>query len=214
MCINCVFCVVFDCWMTHDGRWCCQTIFGRPDIARVMQLPEDGERLRLVARICYLPPSVVDRLWKSYQETREYTRRQGQGRSRMKTPMQDRFLVLLSRRNHMSTAKALEIVLCRATEVHLPDQIVRNKLHHDGMRARRPAQGPVITAQHRSVRFNFARQHQNGQLSHWSPILFTDEISFTESTDDRRARVWRPQGKRYADCNIVEVGGSSWSGPR
>ena len=120
-----------------------------------MQLPEDGERLRLVARRRSLPPSVVDRLWKSYQETGEYTRRQGQGRSRMKTPMQDRFLVLLSRRNRTSTAKALAIVLCRATEVHLPDQIVRNKLHYDGMRARRPAQGPVLTAQHRSVRFNF-----------------------------------------------------------
>ena len=40
----------------------------------------------------------------------------------MITPIQDRFLVLLSRRNHTSTAKALEIDFCRATEVHLPDQ--------------------------------------------------------------------------------------------
>ena len=166
MCIHYVFCVVFDCWMTHDGRWCCQTIFGRPDIARVMQLLEDGERLRLVTRRRYLPPSVVDRLWKSYQETGECTRRQGQCRSWMKTSMQDRFLVLLSRPNHMSTAKALEIDFCRATEVHLPDQIVRNKLHYDGMRARRPAQGPVLTVQHRAVRFNFARQHQNRQIRH------------------------------------------------
>ena len=109
------------------------------------------------------------------------------------TPIQDRFLVLLSRCNHRSTAKTLEIVLCRATEVHLPDRLLGKKLHYDGMRARRPAQGPVLTAQHRSVRFNFARQHQNGQIRHWSPILFTDESSFTESTDDRRARVWRPQ---------------------
>ena len=84
-----------------------------------------------------------------------------QSRSRVITILQDRFLILLSRRKHMSTAKALEIDFCRATEVHFPDQIVRNKLHYDGMRARRPAQGPVLTAQHRAVRFNFARQHQN-----------------------------------------------------
>ena len=49
-------------------------------------------------------------------------------------------------------------------------------------------------------------------------MLLTDESSFTESTNDRRARVWRHQGERYADCNCVEVdrydGGSSWSGPR
>ena len=167
-----------------------------------------------------MPPSLVDRLWKSYQETGEYTVRQGQARSfpDENPNARPRFLVLLSRRNHTSTAKTLEIVFSHATEVHLPDQIVRNKLHYDDMRARRPAQGPGLTAQHRSVRFNFARQHQNGQIRHWSPILFTDESSFTESTDDRHARVWRPQGERYAYCNIVEVdrydGGSSWSGPR
>ena len=36
MCINYVFCLVFDCWMTHDDRSDCQMIFGRPNIARVM----------------------------------------------------------------------------------------------------------------------------------------------------------------------------------
>ena len=133
----------------------------------------------------------------------------------MATPPQDRFLILLSRRNHTSKAKALKIDFCLATEVHLPDQIVRNKLHYDGMRARLPAQGPVLTAQHRAGRFNFARQHQNRQMRHLMP---TDESSFTESSNDRCARVWRCQGERYADYNIVQLdrydGGSLWSGPR
>ena len=72
-------------WITHDGRWCCQTIFGRPDIVRVVQLLEDGERFLVVPRRLHLPPSVVGRLWRSYHETGEYTRRQGQGRSRVTT---------------------------------------------------------------------------------------------------------------------------------
>ena len=133
-----------------------------------------------------------------------------------KTPIQDRFLVLSSRRNHMRTAITLKIDFYRATEIHLPDQIVRNKLHYDGTRARRPAQCPVLTTQHRAVRFNFfkfARKHQNRQIRHWRAILHTDESKFTESTNDIRGRVWRPQEERYADCNIVEVhrydGGSS-----
>ena len=97
----------------------------------------------------------------SYQVTGECTRTQGPGRSRMITPMQDRFLVLLFLRNHKRTAKALEIDFCRATEVHLPDQIVSYRLHYDVMRARRSDQGQVLTVQHRAVRFNFVRQHQN-----------------------------------------------------
>ena len=42
----------------------------------------------------------------------------------MITPIQYRFLVLLSRRNHMSSAKALEIDFCHVTEVHLPTRLV------------------------------------------------------------------------------------------
>ena len=90
-------------------------------------------------------------------------------------------------------------------EFHLPDQIVRYRLHYDVMRARRPAQGPVLTEQHRAVPCNFVRQHQNWQSRHWRPVLSTYESSFTESTNDRRAMVWRPQGDSYADCNIGEV---------
>ena len=150
--------------------------------------------------------------------TGEYARREGQCRSRMTTPRQDRFLVLLSRRNRMSTARVLEIDFRRATTVHLSDQTVRNRLHEDDMRARRPARGPILTAQHRVQRLNFAHEHQNWQLRHWRPVLFTDESRFTLSTNDKPARVWRRQGERYANCNIVEVdryGGGSvmvWAG--
>ena len=79
----------------------------------------------------------------------------------MITPMQDRFLVLLSRHNHMNTAKSLEIDICRATEVHFPDQIVRYRVHYDVMRPRRPVQDPVLTAQHRAMRCNFVCQHHD-----------------------------------------------------
>ena len=62
MCGSYVFCFVFDCWMSLDGRRSCHTNFGTNDVARVMQLLEDGERLRVIPRILYLPPNVVNRL--------------------------------------------------------------------------------------------------------------------------------------------------------
>ena len=84
-------------------------------------------------------------------------------------------------------------------------------------------------------RFAITREHQNSQVRDWCPILFSDESRFTLSTCDRRERVWRHRGERYAACNIIQqevvrlnagaVGpgfllvqralGSSWcSGPR
>ena len=114
----------------------------------------------------------------------------------------------------MSTARALEISFRRAAEVHLPDQTVRTRLNDDCTRARRPARSQVLTEEHRAVRINFTREHQNRHLRHWMLVLFRDDIISTESTNDRPARVWIRQGERYADCNIVQVdrydGGSSW----
>ena len=48
-----------------------------PGVARALQLLEYGERLRVVARRLDVSPSVVSRLWIRYQETGEYTRREG-----------------------------------------------------------------------------------------------------------------------------------------
>ncbi|CDQ68294.1 unnamed protein product [Oncorhynchus mykiss] len=63
------------------------------------------------------------------------------------------------------------------------------------MRARRPQVGVVLT---------FAREHQDWQIRHWRPVLFTDESRFTLSTCDRRDRVWRHRGERSAACNILQ----------
>ncbi|KAI4901231.1 hypothetical protein NFI96_009292, partial [Prochilodus magdalenae] len=66
--------------------------------------------------------------------------------------------------------------------------------------------GVVLTAQHRAGRLAFAREHQDWQIRHWRPVLFTDEYRFTLSTCHRRDRVWRCRGKRSAACNILQHG--------
>ena len=118
-------------------------------VARVMQMIGDGDRLRVVARRLDMSPSVVNRLLRNYQETWEYTRRQGQDRSRMKPQYKTVFLYCwLSLRKHMSTARAMETEFRPATKVHLTVQTVRNKLHHDGTSSRLPAGGTVLITRH------------------------------------------------------------------
>ncbi|KAI4898879.1 hypothetical protein NFI96_008975 [Prochilodus magdalenae] len=64
--------------------------------------------------------------------------------------------------------------------------------------------GVVLTAQHRAGRLSFAREHQDWQIRHWHPVLFTDESRFTLSTCDGRDRVWRRRGERSAACSILQ----------
>ena len=112
--------------MIPDGRWCSRTIVGPSDVTMVVQLLEDGERLPVVARRREVSPSVVSRLWKKLPGDWRVHQEQGQNRSRMTTSKKDRFLILLSIRNRIRTARTLEIDFRRATYVHLPDQNVRN----------------------------------------------------------------------------------------
>lgn len=201
-------------WMVDAVR----RILREPEVARAVQLLEEGAVQRVVADRLGVARSVIARLWRRYQETGRYTRRPGQGRPRITTAREDRYLQLLATRNRLSTARALENDFHQATGVHISDQTARNRLHDNGMRSRRPARGPILTVQHRASRLTYAREHRNWQLRNWSPVLFTDESRFHVSTCDRRVRVWRRAGERYADCNIVEhdhFGGGSimvWGG--
>ena len=72
------------------------------------------------------------------------------------------------------------------------------------MRACRPLVVPGSTVQHHAARLAFAREHQNLQVGHWRPFLFTVESRFTLRTCSRCERVWRRHGERYAACNIVQ----------
>ncbi|KAI3354701.1 hypothetical protein L3Q82_019193 [Scortum barcoo] len=52
--------------------------------------------------------------------------------------------------------------------------------------------------------WHLPREHQDWQIRHWRPVLFTDESRFTLSTCDRCDRVWRRRGERSAACNILQ----------
>lgn len=197
---------------------CVRRVLTEPQVARAVQLLEDGASMRTVAERFQVSPSVVHRLWTRYRETGLYRRRPGQGRKRKTTANQDRYIRQLAMRNRQATARRLQNDFSTATHVRVSDQTVRNRLHESGLHSRIPVRAPQLTPHHRIERLEFAREHQDWQLRHWQPVLFSDESRFHVSTCDRRVRVWRRRGERYAQCNIVQhdpFGGGSimvWGG--
>ena len=104
------------------------------------------------------------------------------------------------------------------TGTRMSVQTVRNRLHSAGLRARRPYVGVPLSQRHRQARLAWTRQHRRWTNQQWATVLFTDESRFLLDMLDRRRRLWRRIGERYANCAIVEhdrYGGGSlmvWGG--
>ena len=111
-------------------------------VAQVVQFLQDGTSTYAVARHFAVSPSTVSIAWRRYQETDHYTRRAANGRRGAQ--QQDHYLLLCVRMSRRRTARVLQNFLPISPGVHVSDQIVRNRLHEGGMRARPPLVGPVF----------------------------------------------------------------------
>ena len=188
-------------------------------VAQAVQLVQDGTPVRVVARRFGVSPSTVSRLWTRFRETGLYTRRPGQGRIRLTTPRQDRYLRVRVGRHRRSTARDLQgTCVGPRVCVYLTKQYETDFMRQDWEPDVHALRAVPLTAAHRAARLQFAQDHRNWQLRHWRPVLFTDESRYTLSSCDGRDRTWRRVGERYQPDNIVEhdrFGGGSvmvWGG--
>lgn len=186
--------------------------------ARIVAALEDGRGQRETARNFGVSLSSVQRIMQRYEETALLTRRPGSGRGRSTTARDDRFLISNTLRNRTVTAVFLRNHLQAVRNVNISEWTVRRRLRDAGLSSRTRATGPPLSREHRTARLNFARNHLTWTLENWSRVLFSDESRFCLTGSDRRVRVWRRQGERYAEACIAEqlpFGGGSvmaWGG--
>ncbi len=161
------------------------------------------QSIRAIARRFAVSPSTVSRVWRRFQETSSYSRRAGQGCRWSWTHQQDRYLLLCADEHCQSPTKwppaghwweCLWPNTQKQTSWGWPEGL-------------RPLVGPVFTARHCGARLAFAIEHQNWQVRHWHPVLFTDESRFPLST-----RHVNGSGEAVENSMTGLVLGQWWSG--
>lgn len=174
------------------------------DCVRAVTLMEEGRSQRYIAERLGVTQSAVSYVLRRHRENGNHQRRPGQGRKRVTNAAQDRHIVQQVLRNRTLTAPEVQNVARRTYGIQISSRTIRRRLREGNLTPRIPARGPRLTAEHRRNRLQFARMHVNWEPADWSRVLFTDESRFSLYHSDRRVRVYRRPGERYAQCNFVE----------
>ena len=89
---------------------------------------------------------------------------------------------------------------------------INNRLLSLGYRAYRPTTKPLLTANHRRLRLEWAQRWRNLTVAHWQHVIFGDESRFQLYPVDGRLRVRRLPGERFrpgCQAHRVQAGGGS-----
>ncbi|GFT29260.1 transposable element Tcb2 transposase [Trichonephila clavipes] len=95
----------------------------------------------------------VSKLWKQFQNDGTVVSRPGQGRKRMTTASEDRYLALTARRNRKATARQLSSELAAATGAVASRQTIYRRLNEKGLYARKPRVCVLLSSQKKRDRF-------------------------------------------------------------
>ena len=141
--------------------------------------------------------SIIVRMMQRFRQTGNVTNRPRAGRPCNTTPREDRIISRRARQRPFSTAGALRGNL--AFGDHISTRTVIRRIHHQGMRARRPIKRPQLILRHRHARFDWSHDHLGWTICTWRRVHWSDESRFLLRPTDGRARVWRQRSTSFQD---------------
>ncbi|GFU82166.1 transposable element Tcb1 transposase [Trichonephila clavipes] len=118
---------------------------------RIIGKIEERRKITDVAREFDIAHSVVSRLWKSFKTTGMCSRRQGGGRVRSRTPAEDIYIVLSTKRNRRTTAQQMANQFLAASGKQICRKTVARRLRGGGLYALRPVLCVLLTRKHRTA---------------------------------------------------------------
>jgi transposase len=133
-----------------------------PERWQAVGMHNGGFSHRMVADHFRVNHSISVRLMQRFRQTGNVTDHPRAGRPRKTTPRDDRLISRRARQRSFSTAGVLRGNL--AFGCHISTRTVIWRLHHQGMRARRPIKRPQLTLRHRLARFDWSHDHLQGRI--------------------------------------------------
>ena len=91
-----------------------------------------------------------------------------------------------------------------ASGIKISASTVKKRIHNAGIYARRSFVRVPLNGRHRSAHLRWARELVSWIRQQLASVVFTDESRLKLQSDSGHVLVWREQGTRYNQLNIVE----------
>ena len=183
-----------------------------------MALIEAGHSVSDTARRIGVARTTIQRLKRKVAETGNLQHRPRSGRPRVSTVRQDRVLRRMSVQQPRAVARTLRQRWSQENGIDASTRTVSRRLGQMGLHGRVARKKPLLTATHRQVRLQWAKDRRNWDINRWRQHFFTDEtpIHLIQSRQQRYVR--RPVGKatlqQYSRPTVHSGGGKLdvWGG--
>ena len=162
----------------------------------VFALAREGIKQGAIAARVGLTRATVNRILKRHAATGSLVPGKSSGAPLKTTPRQDRALLRMVRQDRFLSAWALTARMRNLYGMRAGRTTVNNRLLSRGYRAYRPTKKPLLTANHRRLRLEWAQRWRNLTVAHWQHVIFGDESRFQLYPVDGRLRVRRLPGER------------------
>jgi transposase len=156
---------------------------------KVVGLVEEGYSISQAASRYGVNPRTAQRWVRLFRETGDVKRRQGSGRPRISTDIQDGQLVAEAVERPLSTSRTLKA----AAQFPGSRKTAIRRLREANLFARRAAHKQILSEGHIRRRLQFAEENLNID---WKDTFFSDECSVS-NVNDGPVVVYRPRGKRF-----------------
>ena len=142
----------------------------------------------IAARVS-LTRATVNGILKKHAATGSLVPGKSSGAPRKTTSQQDRALLRMVRQDRFLSARALMAQMRNRYGMRAGRTTVNNRLLSRGYRAYRPTTKPLLTANHRRLRLEWAQRWRNLTVAHWHHVIFGDESRFELYPVDGRLKV-------------------------
>ena len=136
--------------------------------------------------------------------------RQRPGRQKVTSGRQGRNIVLAHLWDRFRTSVKTAQETVGVNNQRISASTVRRRLRERDLGSHKAYRGNVLTPVRRRNRYDWCRQHLRWTQHQWQGVMFTDESRFCIDMNDGRAKLWRRQGERFADCCVRDS--SRWGG--